>query len=291
MSDGLGRGRRKLHSLIRALLDQKQGATLIMKRIICLSVFVALTLTGHAAFAADACTKVTLTGHPQYPVIAFKDGDTIAGVAPMLVEAIGKDLKIPVESKFTGTWADAQAATRDGKVDMIVGVYFNDERATYLDYVKPAFMFDEVVIFVPKGKTFPFSGQDDLIGKKGVTNQGESYGTDFDAFIKDKLTVARADGIDDAFKDLLAGKADYLIAGYYAGFAEASKAGIKDQIEAVSPALLEAEMFIAFSKKSPCRSLASQFGDGITAMTTDGRFDKMLEAATTAWDAAQQPKK
>jgi polar amino acid transport system substrate-binding protein len=291
MPDGFGRGRRRLHPPICALLGQKQGATLIMKRIICLSIFVALTLTGNAAFAADECTKLTVTGHPQYPVIAFKDGDTIAGAAPTLVEAIGKELKLPVESKFMGSWADAQAATREGKADMIVGVYFNDERATYLDYVKPAFMYDEVVIFVRKGKTFPFKGQDDLIGKKGVTNQGESYGTDFDAFIKDKLTVARADGIDDAFKDLLAGKADYLIAGYYAGLAEASKAGIKDQIEAVSPALLEAEMFVAFSKKSPCSSLASKFGEGIAAMTTDGRFDKMLEDATTAWDAAQQPKK
>ena len=50
-------------------------------------------------------------------------------------------------------------------------------------------------------------------------------------------------------------------------------------------------MFVAFSKKSPCSSLASQFGEGIAAMTTDGRFDKMLADATTAWDAAQQPKK
>jgi polar amino acid transport system substrate-binding protein len=262
-----------------------------MKRILGFSVCVALTLTGHAAFAADACTKVTLTGHPQYPVIAFKEGDQIAGAAPMLVEAIGKELKIPVESKFTGTWADAQTAARDGKVDMIVGVYFNDERAAYLDYVKPAFMFDEVVIFVAKGKGFTFNGQDDLIGKKGVTNQGESYGTEFDAFIKDKLTVGRADGIDDAFKELLAGKADYLIAGYYAGLAQASKAGIKDQIEPVSPALMEAEMFVAFSKKSPCASMVPQFGEGIAAMTTDGRFDKILADATAAWDAAQQPKK
>jgi polar amino acid transport system substrate-binding protein len=72
-----------------------------------------------------------------------------------------------------GTWADAQAAARDGKADMIFGIYYNDERATYLDYVQPAFIFDPVVVFV-KGKEFPFKGQDHLIGKKGVTNQGES---------------------------------------------------------------------------------------------------------------------
>ena len=186
-----------------------------------------------------------------------------------------------------GNWADAQAAARDGKADMIYGIYYNDERAKYLDYVQPAFMFDDVAIFVPKGKAFPFTGKEDLIGKKGVTNQGESYGTEFDAFMKEKLDVARAAGIDAAFKDLLDGKADYLIAGYYPGLAEAAKDGVKDKVEVLDQALLTAEMFVAFSKKSPCTALASKFGQAITEMTTDDSFDKMLTDATKAWDEAQ----
>jgi polar amino acid transport system substrate-binding protein len=261
-----------------------------MKRIISFSLFAALALAGNAAFAEDTCTKITATGHPQYPAIAYKDGDTIAGAAPMLVEAIAKDLKVPLESKYMGTWEEAQAAARDGKADMIFGIYYNDERAKYLDYVQPAFMYDEVVVFVAKGKGFTYKDENDLIGKKGVTNQGESFGNDFDAFIKDKLTVARADGIDAALKELLAGSADYLIAGYYSGLAEAAKEGVKDQVEALSPAILEAEMFVAFSKKSPCRSLAPGFSQGITEMTTNGTFDTMLQDATSAWDEHQANK-
>lgn len=258
-----------------------------MKRFLCLSVSVALALTSTGAFAAQDCAKITATGHPEYPVIAFKDGEAIAGAAPMLVEAIAKGLNVPLESKAMGSWADAQAATRDGKADMIFGIYYNDERAQYLDYVQPAFMFDDVAVFVAKGKAFPFAGQDDLIGKKGVTSEGESYGNAFDAFMKDKLEIARTNGIDEAFKVLLDGKADYLIAGYYPGLAEATKAGVKDQIEILDQALLTAEMFVAFSKKSPCASLAGKFGQAITEMTTDGSFDAMLTDATKAWDAGQ----
>jgi polar amino acid transport system substrate-binding protein len=132
--------------------------------------------------------------------------------------------------------------------------------------------------------------EDDLIGKKGVTNQGESYGTEFDAFIKDKLDVARTEGIDAAFKELLAGKADYLIAGYYPGVAEAAKAGLKDEIELLDQAVLTAEMFVAFSKKSPCTGLAAKFGQGITEMTTDGSFDAMLTDAGKKWDTEQAAK-
>jgi polar amino acid transport system substrate-binding protein len=260
-----------------------------MKRFLCSSVFVALTLTSASAIAAD-CTKITATGHPQYPVIAFQQGDALVGAAPMLVEAIAKKLNIPLESKFMGSWADAQAATRDGKADLIFGIYYNDERAKYLDYVQPAFIFDDVAIFVAKGKAFPFKGQDDLIGKKGVTNEGESYGTEFDAFMKDKLNVARAAGIDAAFKELLAGNADYVIAGYYPGNAEAAKEGIKDQIEVLDQAVVTAEMFVAFSKKSPCTALSEKFGQAITELTTDGSFEKMLSDAAAAWDAAQAKK-
>ncbi|HEV7462414.1 MAG TPA: transporter substrate-binding domain-containing protein [Methyloceanibacter sp.] len=262
-----------------------------MKRFLCLSVFVAVTLTGNATFAADECIKIIATGHPQYPAIAYRDGDNIVGAAPTLVEAIAKELNIPLESKYMGSWEDAQAAARDGKADMIFGIYYNDERATYLDYVQPAFTYDDVAVFVVKGKEFDFKGQDDLIGKKGVTNQGESYGTDFDAFMKDKLNVARTAGIDAAFQDLLAGKADYLIAGYYPGLAEAAKEGIKDKVVALNQALLTAEMFVAFSKKSPCRSLADKFGQQITVMTTNDGFDKMLVSAEADWESAQQPKK
>ena len=261
-----------------------------MKRFLGLTVFVALALTGSATFAADECTKIIATGHPQYPAIAYKDGDKIVGAAPALVEAIAKTLKVPLESNYMGTWEEAQAAARDGKADLIFGIYFNDDRAAYLDYVQPAFMFDDVAIFVVKGKEFPFKAPEDLIGKKGVTNQGESYGTDFDAFIKAKLDVARTDGIDAAFKDLLDGKADYLIAGYYPGVAEAAKAGLKDKIVPLDQAVVTAEMFIAFSKKSPCRSLAEGFGKGITELTTDGRFDAILDEAIKGWDAAQAKK-
>ena len=72
----------------------------------------------------------------------------------MLVEAIAKKINVPLESKAMGTWADAQAATKDGKADMIFGIYYNDERATYLDYVQPAFIFDPVVVFVKNDKKF-----------------------------------------------------------------------------------------------------------------------------------------
>jgi polar amino acid transport system substrate-binding protein len=141
---------------------------------------------------------------------------------------------------------------------------------------------------VPKGKAFPFRGRQDLVGKKGVTNAGESYGSEFDGYMAQKLDVARSDGTEQALKDLLAGKADYMIVGLYPGLAAAAKIGVKDQIEPLRPELLKADMFIAFSKKSPCLPRAKAFGAKVRAMRTNGGIKTMIEDATKQWDAAQR---
>ena len=59
-----------------------------------------------------------------------------------------------------GSWSDAQSATRAGEADMIIGVYYNDERNEYLEYVDPPFVYDPVQVFVANDQTFEFLGQE-----------------------------------------------------------------------------------------------------------------------------------
>jgi polar amino acid transport system substrate-binding protein len=244
-----------------------------------------LLLAAPHAFAQSTCTSLTITGHPEYAPIGYRDGDAIAGAGAALVEEIGAQLGVPVVSTYTGTWEEAQQAARAGDADIIFGIYYNDERATYLDYVEPPFTIDPVVVFVPASGDFAFTGRDDLIGKQGVTNVGESFGVEFDAFMNDNLDVARADGVEAAFDDLLAGRADYMIFGLYPGLAIATEVGIRDQIAVLSPNLVEADMYFAFSKRSPCLSLMGAFGTEIATMRDSGRIDQLIQEATAAWNA------
>lgn len=257
-----------------------------MRRIIALAVGAAALLTASAAIAQPACTQLTITGHPSYPPIGYRDGDQIAGAGATMLAEIGANLGIPVVPLYTGTWEEAQAATRDATADIIFGIYYNDERATYLDYVQPAFTTDPVVVFIRQGEGFTFTGQDDLVGKQGVTNTGESFGVELDAFIADSLDVARVDGVDAAFTELLEGRADYMIFGLYPGEAVITEMGVRDQITVLSPTLLEADMFVAFSKQSPCLSLLEAVGTEIESMQADGRIEELIAIANEAWQAA-----
>jgi len=256
-----------------------------MQKIMLAAIGGLLSLASGGAWAAGDCTQLTITGHPEYAPIAYRDGDRIVGAAPTLVEQIATKLNVPVVSKYTGSWSDAQAAARDGVADVIFGIYFNDERATYLDYVQPAFMLDPVVAMVATGKGFPFTGQDDLVGRKGVTNAGESYGPEFDAFIADKLTVTRTAGVNKAFDAVIAGEADYVIVGLYPGITAAAQFGVTGKLTPLDPPLLTAQMFVAFSKKSPCLALMGPFSEAITAMTADGSYDTILKDATATWES------
>uniref|UniRef100_UPI0035665301 hypothetical protein n=1 Tax=Methyloceanibacter sp. TaxID=1965321 RepID=UPI0035665301 len=46
----------------------------------------------------ETCTRIVATGHPDYPIMAFKRGDRIKGAAPLLIAEIATELKVPFDS-------------------------------------------------------------------------------------------------------------------------------------------------------------------------------------------------
>jgi polar amino acid transport system substrate-binding protein len=235
------------------------------------------------AQAQQACSALVITGHPSYPPVAWAADGTIVGAGPELVRGIAAKLGVGnVTSKDFGTWEGAQAAARDGQADVIFGIYKNDARAKYLNYVDPPFMMDPVSVVVRKGAGFAFTEWSDLKGRKGVTNAGESYGNKFDAYIASDLTVARAAGVDKAFASLLAGQADYLIIGLYPGRDEARKLGIAGKVEVLPKEVVSAPMYVAFSKQSKCGGLVPGFAAGITTSVDDGAVRRLLDDVNRA---------
>jgi polar amino acid transport system substrate-binding protein len=244
-----------------------------------LTMLAASSLTGAVApaQAQPACARLVITGHPSYPPVAWAAQGKIIGAAPTLVSAIATKLGVEdVVSKDYGSWEAAQGAVRDGDADVIFGIYKNDARAAYLDFVAPPFMTDPVAIVVRNGAGFAYAEWSDLKTRKGVTNAGESYGDKFDAYMGSQLTVARADGVDNTFAALIAGKADYMIVGLYPGRDEAKRLGIADKIAFLPKELLSSAMYVAFSKKSKCGALRAGFAAEIKAAVDSGQVRQLL---------------
>ncbi|MGE4219990.1 MAG: substrate-binding periplasmic protein [Alphaproteobacteria bacterium] len=245
-----------------------------------LATLAAALLAPALAFAQGACPSLTVTGHPSYPPVSEAKDGTLVGAAPKLVAAIADRMGVKtVTVKDYGGWDKAQAATRSGEADAIFGIYKNDERAKWLDYVDPPFMMDPVSIVVRKGEGFAFAGWDDLKGRKGVTNAGESFGNKFDAFMAASLTVARADGVDKAFAALMDKRADYLIIGLYPGKLEAEKMGLADKVVFLDKPVDSFGMYVGFSKASKCNAMKAEFAELLAKGVESGRVDKLIEDA------------
>jgi len=217
------------------------------------AIFIALCmlsiLLGPDRVSADSGVLIT-SGHPEYAPFMWHEGDEIVGVGPDLVRMIFGELGIEVESPYTGPWKRVQQLGKAGEIDVISGMYRNKDRMTYMTYVEPPYSPDPFVVWVKKGHSFPFNSMEDLIGKRGITILGDSFGQEFDDFAKAHLDLKRAPKIEQNFLKILHDHADYMVCGYYPGLLESYKLGLADKVEILPTRLGSEFMFMAFSKKS-----------------------------------------
>ncbi|MDD5489213.1 MAG: transporter substrate-binding domain-containing protein [Candidatus Moranbacteria bacterium] len=223
----------------------------------------------------DAAKTYVVSGHPEWPPIMWRSGDKIVGAGPQLVEKIAGDLGFKVESKYMGLWDEVQAKAKSGEIDMLAAAYKTAERETYMDY-SDAYTTDPIALFVKKGKTFSYAKWDDLVGKKGVATVGDSYGQEFDDFIKAKLAVDRVETVDEAFAALANGKADYFIYALYGGQKVLNDKKTSGQFEALPKYAAEENFYVTISKKSPLVKFLPQINELIQKYKSDGTIDRLI---------------
>jgi len=237
-------------------------------------IFVILMTCAGIAYSEDVLIS---SGNQSYPPSSWQEGEAIVGVAAELTQMIFADLGIKAESKYVGPWKRVQKEANDGKIDVITTIYKNKEREEYLDYPQTPYMDDPNVIWVWKGKRFPFEKKEDLIGKKGLAVLGDSYGEEFDKFIAEKLTIERAAELLMNFKKLQAERGDYMPYGLHSGIIAAKQYGYDGKLEYLPKPLLSEGMYIAISKKSKFRKYLPELEKGIRKYKADGTIEKLIQ--------------
>ena len=218
---------------------------------------------------------IVASGHPEWPPIMFKSGNTIDGAGPALVKKIFADLGVAVDVPFTGTWDEVQAKARSGEVDMLVAAYKTTERLGYMVYSDP-YTTDPVAIFVAKGKAFPFNDWNVLIPKKGIAMVGDSYGQEFDDFAAKNLVLTRVTTSAEAFDLVASGKADYLLYSLYAGDDYLKKTGGASQFESLPKFVDEEFFYITISKKSPYVTYLNLLNQQLAKYKADGTITALI---------------
>lgn len=250
-----------------------------MKNKIFLSILVIVMLSP----SANSSDVLIASGHSEYPPFMWKEGEKIVGVGIELTAMIFGELGIKVTSKYIGAWQRLQKSAEVGKVDLIAGIYKNEDRLKYLLFPDESYTPDPVVIFVRKGKSFPFTKWQTLIDKKGGAIIGDSFEQEFDQYAKSNLNIYRVKQIGQAFEMMIADRLDYVICGLYSGRIQTMKMGIQSDIEYLSTPLVTPIAFQAFSKKSKFIKYLPYFSKRISELKADGTIDKLIEKYMVHW--------
>lgn len=230
-----------------------------------------------SAGCAQAQAVVRATGHPNWPPFSWQQGDNIIGIGVELTELVFKDLGLAVSSTARGNWKRAQAQVAHGDADVLVAAYRTSERDKVMAYPAQPFMDDANVLWVAKGKAFPFHRWSDLIGKKGTAMLGESYGEAFDRYIKDKLQVEWVNSPAQSFGKLELGRADYYPFSLYGGQIQVRQFGFEGRIEHLPEVLSTEGTYIAISRKSRFIKYLPQIEASISRMRADGTIDRLVK--------------
>lgn len=211
------------------------------------------------------------------PPFMYADGEKAAGIYPAILSETFKQMGVSAEI-VPMPWKRAISGIDAGE-NGVGGIYQNSERLQKYDYSDK--LLDEViVVYVLKGKGFPFAGIDSLKGRTVGVIRGWSYGDDFDAAAKAgsiKTDEATGDGLN--FAKLAAGRLDVVLAIKESGASVIASNGLADKVEALPTPLSSSPSYLAFAKSSHKGAELAQFNAALAAMHRDGSFDKIVSSA------------
>jgi polar amino acid transport system substrate-binding protein len=229
-------------------------------------------------YPAHACEKLYVSGATDWRPVAYlvKNTRERRGFAYDVIQMIGKELKIPIIlQKEIKPWKRILFEVKEGYIDVVAGIYWTKERSKIYQFSVP-FAHIKNVIFVKKGKEFPYEKFEDLIGKTGGNVLGGAIGGGFDEFRKKHLKVQEVSSQTQSFKKLMVDRIDYIPLNYFEGIELIKELGLTEQVSILPKPLTSSPLYIAFSKKSSCISLLPKINEIIRRRQNDGSIDRII---------------
>ena len=242
---------------------------------------------GHAAAQAPSCKGLVATGNPEYSPYLWRDpsDDTrLIGANADLMQLLSKEIGLPIEVKYLGSWARVQEQAKSGRVDLIAGAFFTLPRLEYMDYFYPAFRGTRTVIWTPAKNSFPYKAWSDLKGRKGLTVLNNSFGEGFDRYAKEFLQIDEVSQLEQAFRMLGVGRAQYIVYEEDPGLALAAKLGYTE-LKTSAVAVSNEGLHLTLSHLSPCNTgeLRGRIAKALHKLTKDNVMKQLVETNIQRW--------
>ncbi len=242
---------------------------------------------GQASAQSVSCKSLVATGNPEYTPYLWRDPtdeSRLIGANADLMQLLSKEIGLPIEVKYQGSWARVQEQAKNGRVDLIAGAFFTLPRLEYMDYFYPAFRSTRTVIWTPAKNTFSYKTWSDLKGRKGLTVINNSFGEAFDRYAKEFLQIDEVSQLEQAFRMLGVGRAQYIVYEEDPGRALATKLGY-DELKTSSVAVSNEGLHLTLAHQSPCNTgeLRGRIAKALHKLTKDNVMKQLVENNIQRW--------
>ena len=239
---------------------------------------------------STSCDSLTATGNSEYPPFLWRESTTstaLNGVNRFIIDELSQRINIPIKLIHVGPWSRAQTEVKNGRVDLMAGAFYTNERADYMEYFTPVMLHTKSVVWQRTDKTFPFNKKEDLEGKWGVTVINNSFGQEFDQYAQRKLNILAVASLSQALRMLEADRVDYVLYEKNPAYAYATMLGLSDTIVPMMPNISSEGLYLTMSKKSSCNtnSVKRRIAIALQEMKQDGFTEKALVDGVQEWEA------
>lgn len=246
-------------------------------RILATSVCLVLLLQNNATAYAD----LYVMAEESTPPYAFMEHGIKKGIDHDIIVEAAKRMNIRVEIDFA-PWLRMYKSVENGLCDAGSVFFHVKERELFAVYINPPLHHSTYSVFVKKGNPFTYSSIKSLYGKKVGVSRGYRLNNDFkNAVDSGLIKVEETTHISMNIKKVIAGRLDCMVANRDVTMLELSRTGLRGQLIALNPPLLDAmPLHVVFSKAGRYgknKEFISKFESTLNEMKSDGTFQRIYD--------------
>ncbi len=235
-----------------------------------------------SANAQEQVKMIRFAEESNWPPFTLEDhGKATKGLSLDLMKAVFSQLKIEVEIDLLPQ-KRMLAYLKSGKRDGATVISKNKERLKFLDYTEPIFQKRGFVYYLAGRKpAIKWEKYEDLKGLRIGVVSGHNYGDEFTAAVaKHGLILDEVTNQKMNFAKLLSGRIDAFLCIEQTAKKYQREKAYKGKIVHADKSYYSKGYHIAFSKKSPAKTLIPRVNEVILKMTKDGTLAKIIAKHT-----------
>lgn len=264
-----------------------------LRRVSGLSLLLGLSMLPLLSVAAGKCERLVVTGSPDAPPYMWQDPQNpkhLIGASADLLQQVASDLGLKIELLYAGKRSQALEEVRTGRMDLLVDAPLTLNELDSLDYIHPALVQNDYLVWTRKSSTLVYNQFEDLRGHAGAVSAKARMTQPFQAKAQQELKLERTPALTQAFQKLLLGEVEFVLAGRYSGMAMAQSLGMADDLIARETPVDKPGLFLAISHNSACNEpwLRGQLAKKMTELPASGLTESVLQRNIERWTAQQQ---